>query len=93
MKSKSRLFHLSKISMGTHSLVTMALVAEEEEGTVLSHLWLWHTCALTLDALQSQHPPGALVSAHNHNTYSRVHSRNGMARHGLKFPKALGYGL
>lgn len=93
MKSKSRLFHLSKISTGIHSLVTMALVAEEEEGMVLTRLWLWHTCALTSGALQFQHPLGALVSAHNHNTYSRVHSRNDMARHGLKFPEALGYDL
>jgi len=79
--------------MGTHSLVTMALVAEEEEGMVLSRLWLWHTCVLTLGALQFQHPPGALVSAHNNNSLSRVYSRNGLAWHGLKLPEALGYGL
>ena len=93
MKSKSHLFHLSKISMGTHSLVTMALVAEEEEGMVLRHLWLWHTCVLTLGALQSQHPQGALVSAHKHNSLSRVHNWNGLDWHGLKLPKALDYGL
>lgn len=92
MKSKSRLFHLSKISMGTRSLVTRALVAEEEEGMVLSH-W-WHTCAPTLGALQFQHLPGALVSAHDHISLSRVlHSWNGLAWHGLKLPKVLGYGL
>ena len=38
MKSKPHLFHLSRISTGTHSLVTMALAAEEEEGMVLTHL-------------------------------------------------------
>ncbi len=54
--------------MGIHSLEIIGLVAEEEEGMVLNRLWIWHTCALTLGALQFQHPPGALVSAHHHNT-------------------------
>lgn len=52
-------------SVGSHILVTVAMVAGVGEGTVLSHLLLWRTYALTLGAPQFQHPPGALGPGSN----------------------------